>query len=140
MQLYPGSFVFLLLRNVALVVHPVRFSFDHLEKPSLRRNSSCISSYNVLNATASPVLSGAPYHLSSVLVGTAYLSPVIAAGLAALWSGWWPISWRCFLPAATMAFESLSNDCETSPSLALCVLLAFFCGMLVLRKMCTGLD
>jgi hypothetical protein len=49
---------------------------------------TCLSWYNVLNATASSVLSGAPYHFSSGLVGTAYLSPVIGAGLAALWSGW----------------------------------------------------
>lgn len=49
---------------------------------------TCLSWYNVLNATASQVLSAAPYNFSSGLVGTAYLSPFLAAGLAALWSGW----------------------------------------------------
>ncbi|GME66035.1 hypothetical protein GTA08_BOTSDO07971 [Neofusicoccum parvum] len=49
---------------------------------------TCLSWYNVLNATASQVLSAAPYNFSSGLVGTAYLSPFLAAGLGAVWSGW----------------------------------------------------
>ncbi|RFU28631.1 hypothetical protein B7463_g7711, partial [Scytalidium lignicola] len=49
---------------------------------------TCLSWYNVLNATASSVLSTVPYNFSSGLVGTAYLSPVVGAGLGALWSGW----------------------------------------------------
>ncbi|RDW88860.1 hypothetical protein BP6252_00892 [Coleophoma cylindrospora] len=49
---------------------------------------TCLSWYNVLNATASSILSAAPYNFSSGLVGTAYLSPVIGAALGALWSGW----------------------------------------------------
>lgn len=42
----------------------------------------------MLNATASSILTAPPYNFSSGLVGTAYLSPVIGAGLGALWSGW----------------------------------------------------
>jgi hypothetical protein len=42
----------------------------------------------VLNATTSSILSAAPYNFSSGLVGTAYLSPLIAAALGAVWSGW----------------------------------------------------
>lgn len=49
---------------------------------------TCLSWYNVLNATASSVLSAPPYNFSAGLVGTAYLSPVIGAALGALWSGW----------------------------------------------------
>ncbi|KAH7042103.1 major facilitator superfamily domain-containing protein [Macrophomina phaseolina] len=49
---------------------------------------TCLSWYNVLNATASQILSAAPYNFSSGLVSTAYLSPFVAAGLAAVWSGW----------------------------------------------------
>ncbi|TVY42520.1 putative MFS-type transporter, partial [Lachnellula occidentalis] len=49
---------------------------------------TCLSWYNVLNATASSVLSAAPYNFSSGLVGTAYLSPFIGALLGAVWSGW----------------------------------------------------
>lgn len=48
---------------------------------------TCLSWYNVLNATASSVLSSPPYNFSSGLVGTAYLSPLIGAALAAGWSG-----------------------------------------------------
>ncbi|KAK8220308.1 major facilitator superfamily domain-containing protein [Phyllosticta capitalensis] len=58
---------------------------------------TCLSWYNVLNATASAVLSAAPYNFSSGLVGTAYLSPVIAAGLGALWSGWSADKWALWL-------------------------------------------
>jgi hypothetical protein len=49
---------------------------------------TCLCWYNVLNATTSSILSAAPYSFSSGLVGTAYLSPLIAAGLGAVWSGW----------------------------------------------------
>lgn len=42
----------------------------------------------MLHATASSVLTAAPYNFSSGLVGSAYLSPVIGAGLGVLWSGW----------------------------------------------------
>jgi len=49
---------------------------------------TCLSWYNALNATASSVLTAAYYNFSSGLVGTAYLSPVIGAGLGVLWSGW----------------------------------------------------
>ncbi|KAK7553494.1 major facilitator superfamily protein [Phyllosticta paracitricarpa] len=58
---------------------------------------TCLSWYNVLNATASAVLSDDPYNFSSGLVGTAYLSPVIAAGLGALWSGWSADRWALWL-------------------------------------------
>jgi MFS family permease len=43
--------------------------------------------YNVLNGTASPVLSGAPYNWSAALVGCVYTGPIIGAALASLWSG-----------------------------------------------------
>ncbi|KAJ4367292.1 hypothetical protein N0V83_006873 [Neocucurbitaria cava] len=49
---------------------------------------TCLCWYNVLNATTSSILSAAPYNFSSGLVGTAYTSPLIAAALGALWSGW----------------------------------------------------
>lgn len=49
---------------------------------------TCLSWYNVLNATTSSILSAAPYNFSSGLVGTAYVSPVIAAAIGAFWSGW----------------------------------------------------
>ena len=43
--------------------------------------------YNVLNGTASPVLSGAPYHWSAALVGCVYAGPILGAAVASLWSG-----------------------------------------------------
>lgn len=43
--------------------------------------------YNVLNGTASPVLTGAPYNWSAALVGCVYAGPIIGAAVASLWSG-----------------------------------------------------
>ncbi|KAL3473418.1 major facilitator superfamily domain-containing protein [Aspergillus californicus] len=43
--------------------------------------------YNVLNGTASPVLSSAPYNWSAALVGCVYTGPILGAALACLWSG-----------------------------------------------------
>lgn len=44
--------------------------------------------YNVLNGTASPILTGNPYHWSAALVGCVYAGPIIGAALASLWSGY----------------------------------------------------
>ncbi|KAK3386013.1 major facilitator superfamily domain-containing protein [Podospora didyma] len=46
-----------------------------------------LSWYNVLNATASPVLSAAPYNWGTGLVGSIYTGPVIGAIFGCLWSG-----------------------------------------------------
>jgi len=46
-----------------------------------------LSWYNVLNGTASPVLSAPPYNWSSALVGSAYVAPIIGAAFATVWSG-----------------------------------------------------
>ncbi|KAF7195155.1 putative MFS-type transporter [Pseudocercospora fuligena] len=46
-----------------------------------------LSWYNVLNGTASPVLSAPPYNWRAALVGTIYVGPLIGAGLGCLWSG-----------------------------------------------------
>jgi MFS family permease len=43
--------------------------------------------YNVLNGTASPVLTSAPYNWSAALVGCVYTGPIIGAAVASLWSG-----------------------------------------------------
>lgn len=43
--------------------------------------------YNVLNGTASPVLSGDPYNWSAAKVGCVYTGPIIGAAIASLWSG-----------------------------------------------------
>ncbi|EQB57662.1 major facilitator superfamily transporter [Colletotrichum gloeosporioides Cg-14] len=43
--------------------------------------------YNVLNGTASPVLTGNPYNWSAALVGCVYAGPIIGAAVASLWSG-----------------------------------------------------
>ena len=43
--------------------------------------------YNVLNGTASPVLSSAPYNWSAAQVGCVYAGPIIGAAVASLWSG-----------------------------------------------------
>jgi MFS family permease len=43
--------------------------------------------YNVLNGTASPVLTGAPYNWSAALVGCVYTGPIIGAAVASFWSG-----------------------------------------------------
>lgn len=46
-----------------------------------------LSWYNVLNATASPVLSAPPYNWSTSQVGLIYLGPIIGAALGCVWSG-----------------------------------------------------
>ncbi|RKU48800.1 hypothetical protein DL546_006107 [Coniochaeta pulveracea] len=46
-----------------------------------------LSWYNVLNGTASPVLSAAPYNWSTGLVGCIYAGPIIGAALGCLWAG-----------------------------------------------------
>ena len=43
--------------------------------------------YNVLNGTASPVLSASPYNWSAGSVGSVYAGPIIGAAFACLWSG-----------------------------------------------------
>ncbi|KAK0383921.1 hypothetical protein NLU13_8012 [Sarocladium strictum] len=43
--------------------------------------------YNVLNGTASPVLTAAPYSFSAAQVGSVYAGPIIGAALASFWSG-----------------------------------------------------
>ncbi|OIW32364.1 MFS general substrate transporter [Coniochaeta ligniaria NRRL 30616] len=43
--------------------------------------------YNVLNGTASPVLTSAPYNFSAALVGCVYAGPIIGAAVASLWAG-----------------------------------------------------
>jgi MFS family permease len=43
--------------------------------------------YNVLNGTASPVLSGEPYNWSAALVGCVYTGPLLGAAVASFWSG-----------------------------------------------------
>jgi MFS family permease len=43
--------------------------------------------YNVLNGTASPVLTSAPYNFTAAQVGSTYAGPIIGAALASYWSG-----------------------------------------------------
>ncbi|KAK1767565.1 major facilitator superfamily domain-containing protein [Phialemonium atrogriseum] len=43
--------------------------------------------YNVLNATASPLLSAPPYNWSTGLVGCIYIGPLIGAAFGSLWAG-----------------------------------------------------
>ncbi|OIW25528.1 MFS general substrate transporter [Coniochaeta ligniaria NRRL 30616] len=46
-----------------------------------------LSWYNVLNGTASPVLSAPPYNWSTGQVGCIYAGPIIGAALGCLWAG-----------------------------------------------------
>lgn len=46
-----------------------------------------LSWYNVLNGTASPVLSAPPYNWSTGLVGCIYAGPIIGAAFGSLWAG-----------------------------------------------------
>jgi MFS family permease len=46
-----------------------------------------LSWYNVMNATMSSILNAEPYNFPPAMVGVAYLSPVIGAGLSIIWSG-----------------------------------------------------
>jgi len=72
-------------RLVSLPIKALR-SLHHANWNSVY--GTCLCWYNVLNATTSSILSASPYNFSSGLVGTAYLSPLIAAALGAVWSGW----------------------------------------------------
>ncbi|KAF5007580.1 hypothetical protein FDECE_6088 [Fusarium decemcellulare] len=47
-----------------------------------------LSWYMVINGTMSSILGGAPYNFAPDMVGTAYLSPLVASSFASLWSGW----------------------------------------------------
>jgi MFS family permease len=44
--------------------------------------------YMVINGTMSSILGGEPYNFAPAMVGTAYLSPLVASSFASLWSGW----------------------------------------------------
>lgn len=46
-----------------------------------------LSWYNVMNGTASPVLSAPPYNWSAAKVGSAYVAPIIGGIFSMLWSG-----------------------------------------------------
>ncbi|EGC41167.1 MFS transporter [Histoplasma capsulatum var. duboisii H88] len=46
-----------------------------------------LSWYNVMNGTASPVLSAAPYNWSAAKVGSAYVAPIIGGIFSMIWSG-----------------------------------------------------
>lgn len=46
-----------------------------------------LSWYNIMNATMSSILGGAPYNFPPAMVGVAYLSPFIGAALSSFWSG-----------------------------------------------------
>lgn len=48
---------------------------------------TCLSWYNVLNATTSAILGSAPYNFKPTMVGVSYLSPFLAAAIACFWSG-----------------------------------------------------
>ncbi|KAF5702174.1 major facilitator superfamily transporter [Fusarium mundagurra] len=43
--------------------------------------------YNILNRTASPILSSNPYNWNAALVGCVYAGPIIRAAIACLWVG-----------------------------------------------------
>ncbi len=44
--------------------------------------------YSVLNGTAAPILSAAPYSWNSGQVGSIYTGPIIGAAFGSVWSGW----------------------------------------------------
>ncbi|KAM0550780.1 hypothetical protein ACHAPJ_008643 [Fusarium lateritium] len=44
--------------------------------------------YMVINGTMSSILGGQPYNFAPAMVGTAYLSPLVASLFATMWSGW----------------------------------------------------
>lgn len=43
--------------------------------------------YNVLNGTASPILSAPPYNWKAASIGSVYAGPIIGSAIACLWSG-----------------------------------------------------
>ncbi|OJD23006.1 hypothetical protein ACJ73_05640 [Blastomyces percursus] len=46
-----------------------------------------LSWYNVMNGTASPVLSSPPYNWSAAKVGSAYVAPIIGGIFSMIWTG-----------------------------------------------------
>ncbi|GBE86769.1 hypothetical protein SCP_1000110 [Sparassis crispa] len=49
---------------------------------------SCLVWYNVLNATASLILSGPPYNFRASFVGLAYIAPLVGITIGCLYAGW----------------------------------------------------
>lgn len=56
-----------------------------------------LSWYNVLNGTASPILSAPPYNWSAALVGSVYVGPLIGAVFGCLWGGVVADRWALWL-------------------------------------------
>ncbi|KAL2107322.1 hypothetical protein VUR80DRAFT_5395 [Thermomyces stellatus] len=44
--------------------------------------------YNIMNGTTSSILGGPPYNWPAAMVGVAYVSPILGALAASIWSGW----------------------------------------------------
>lgn len=77
---YPNRLKDMILRPLIFLSFPVIFyaGFSY---------GSNLVWYNVLNGTASLILSGKPYGFSSSIVGLAYVSPLIGMALASLYTG-----------------------------------------------------
>ncbi|MCJ1424328.1 hypothetical protein MMC29_002215 [Sticta canariensis] len=77
---YPSRLKGRILRPLIFLSFPVIFyaGFSY---------GSSLIWFNVLNGTASLILSGAPYKFSSTMVGLAYISPLIGVALGSLYTG-----------------------------------------------------
>lgn len=75
-------------RLIGMATRPLVFlSFPVISYAGFSYGSNLVW-FNVLNGTASTILSGPPYDFPASLVGVAYVSPLIGVALASFYTGW----------------------------------------------------
>ncbi|KAH9949168.1 major facilitator superfamily domain-containing protein [Amylocystis lapponica] len=72
-------FLRMMYRPLMLLQFPIVAGFQY---------GSCLVWYNVMNATASLILSSPPYNFPAYAVGLSYIAPMVGITLGCMYSGW----------------------------------------------------